>query len=322
MLFSELSGIRRLYDFLSILSVVAHQYHQLLMKNNKIRTIAPLKQSDCFALFSEVKSSFNSPLHSHEELELNFIENAGGAQRVVGDHIEEIGGLELVLVGSNLQHGWFTHRLKSKEIKEVTIQFHKDLFDEKFLRRDQLNFIKSMLEKSSGGILFSQTTAGQLAPRITGLGKKNGFDSVLELMSILHNLSISRNMRILSDPISSTNDQHSYSSTRIEKTLEYMNQNFDKQLSLPEVAKIANMSNVSFSRFFKQATGNNFIESLNEIRLGHASRILIETTRNISDVAYDCGFNNISNFNRLFKKKKGCTPKTFRESFPVARIFI
>ena len=292
------------------------------MKNEIMREITPLTQSDCFTLFSRVKTAFDFPLHYHEEFELNFIQNAKGAKRVVGDHIEEIENLELVLVGSNLQHAWFTHHCQSKEIREITIQFHKDLFDDKLLRRNQLSFIRTMLEKSSRGILFSKATTEQLAPRIIELNKKHGFDSVLELTSILHDLSTSRNIRILSDSSFNIAENYTYSSRRIEKTFEYMNQNFDKAITLAEVSKLANMSEVSFSRFFKQRTGNTFIESLNEIRLGHATRTLIETTQNISEIAYDCGFNNISNFNRIFKKKKNCTPKEFRESFSGTRIFI
>ncbi|HXB45714.1 MAG TPA: AraC family transcriptional regulator [Puia sp.] len=292
------------------------------MKTEIMREITPLTQSDCFTLFSRVKSTFNFPLHYHEEFELNFIQNAKNAKRVIGDHIEEIDDLELVLVGSNLQHAWFTHHCKSNEIKEITMQFHKDLFDDRFLRRNQLSFIRTMLEKSSRGILFSRATTELLAPRIIGLNQTQGFDSVLELMSILHDLSTSRNMRILSDASFNVAEKHSYNSRRIENAFEYMNQNFDKSITLTEVARLANMTEVSFSRFFKQRTGNTFIDSLNEIRLGHATRILIETTENVSEVAYDCGFNNISNFNRIFKKKKGCTPKQFRESFSGTRIFV
>ncbi|MBO9202709.1 MULTISPECIES: helix-turn-helix domain-containing protein [Niastella] len=292
------------------------------MKNNLLREITPLTQSDCFTLFSRVKSAFDFPLHYHEEFELNFIQNAKNARRVIGDHIEDIDEMELVLVGSNLQHAWFTHQCKSKEIKEITIQFHKDLFDEKFLRRNQLSFIRTMLDKSLRGILFSKETTQQLAPRIMDLNQKQGFDSVLELMSILHDLSISRNMRILSDASFNNTEQYTYNSRRIEKTLEYMNHNFDKPITLNEVARLANMSDAAFSRFFKQRTGNTFIDSLTEIRLGHASRMLIDTTQSIAEVAYHCGFNNISNFNRIFKKKKSCTPKDFRESFSGTRIFI
>jgi AraC-like DNA-binding protein len=292
------------------------------MKNKLLREITPLTQSDCFTIFSRVKSAFDFPLHYHEEFELNFIQNAKCARRVVGDHIEEIDDLELVLVGSNLQHAWFTHQCKSKEIREITIQFHKDLFDDKFLRRNQLSFIRILLEKSLRGILFSRETTQQLAPRIIDLNQKHGFDSVLELMSILHDLSTSRNMRILSDASFNNTEQYTYNSRRIEKTMEYMNHNFDKPITLNEVARMANMSDAAFSRFFKQRTGNTFIDSLTEIRLGHASRMLIDTTQSIAEIAYHCGFNNISNFNRIFKKKKNCTPKDFRESFSGTRIFI
>ena len=293
------------------------------MSVNVLREITPLTQNDCFTLFSRVKSGFDFPLHYHEEFELNFIRNAKGARRIVGDHIEEIDDIELVLLGPNLQHAWFTHKCNSREIKEVTIQFHKDFLDEKFLRRNQLSFIKNMIEKSSCGILFSKETALQLAPRILALNQKHGFDSVLELMSILHDLSASRNIRILSDSSFNTSEPaYTYHSRRIEKTYEYMNHNFDKAISLTEVAKLANMSEASFSRFFKTRTGITFIDSLTEIRLGHASRLLIDTTQSIAEIAYNCGFNNISNFNRIFKKKKNCTPKEFKESYSGVRIFI
>ncbi|HUP11670.1 MAG TPA: AraC family transcriptional regulator [Niastella sp.] len=292
------------------------------MKSTLLREITPLTQSDCFTLFSRMKSQFDFPLHYHEEFELNFIQNAKNARRVIGDHIEDIEEQELVLVGSNLQHAWFTHNCKSKEIREITVQFHKDLFDDKLLRRNQLSFIRTMLEKSLRGILFSKETTQLLAPRIIELNQKQGFDSVLELMSILHDLSISRNMRILSDASFNNTEQYTYNSRRIEKTLEYMNHNFDKPITLNEVARLANMSDAAFSRFFKQRTGNTFIDSLTEIRLGHASRMLIDTTQSVAEIAYHCGFNNISNFNRIFKKKKSCTPKDFRESFSGTRIFI
>lgn len=291
-----------------------------------LREITPLTQNDCFTMFSRLKKKFDFPLHFHEEIELNFIQNASGARRVVGSHMEEINDMELVLVGSNLQHGWFTHKCASDAIREVTIQFHKDLFDEKMLRRNQLSFIRVMLEKSLRGILFSPETTALLAPRIINLNQKHGFDSVLELFSILHDLSVSRNMRILSDSTFNNIEQFSYNSRRIDKSLEYMNANFDKAISLSDVAKLVNMSDVAFSRFFKTRTGNNFIDSLIEIRLGHATRMLIDTTNSIGEIAYRCGFNNMSNFNRVFKKKKGCTPKEYRENYNAAgsgsRIFV
>ena len=111
------------------------------------------------------------------------------------------------------------------------------------------------------------------------------------------------------------NAELSYNSRRIERAVEYMNQSFQKHITLTEVAKLANMTDVSFSRFFRSRTGITFMDSLLEMRLGHASRLLIDTTQSVAEVAYNCGFNNISNFNRLFKKKKGCTPREFRENY-------
>ena len=209
-----------------------------------------MTQNDCFTLFSRVKSGFDFPLHYHEEFELNFIRGAKGARRVVGDHVEEIDDLELVLVGPNLQHAWFNNQCKSKEIHEITIQFHKDLFDDKLLRRNQLSFIKNMFDKSSRGILFPKETIQALAPRIPELNQKHGFDSVLELISILHDLSISRNLRILSDS-AFTNEQFTYNSRRIEKTFDYMNKNFDRTITLSEVSKLCQYVRCFVQPFFQ-----------------------------------------------------------------------
>jgi AraC-like DNA-binding protein len=291
------------------------------MTSNVMREITPLTPGDCFTIFSREKKKFDFPLHYHDEYELNLILNAKGAKRVVGGHIEVIDDLELVLVGPNVYHAWFTHQCQSEAITEITIQFHKDLFDDKFLRRNQLSFVKNMIERSQRGILFSQETVSALKDRIQSLSKKSGFDSVLELLSVLHDLSISRNMKTLSDS-SFSNEQFHYNSRRIEKVFEYMNAHYNMQITLAEVAKIANMPEASFSRFIKKRTGKTFIDSLNEIRLGHASRMLIDTTNTISEIAYKCGFNNISNFNRIFKRKKFCIPKDFRETYTGNRVFI
>jgi len=293
------------------------------MHDSILREITPLTQSDCFTYFYRAKSEFDFPLHYHDEVELNFIKNARGTKRIVGDHVEETGDIELVLVGPGMPHGWFGSGFKKNQIEEITIQFHKDFFDEKFLQKNQLSFIRNMLRRSLRGILFSAETTQRLEPRIYGLGKKQGFDSVLELMSILHDLSISRDFRILSDSGFSDTEVFSYNSRRIEKVMEFIHTSFDKQISLGEAAKIASMTESAFSRFFKLRTGMTFIDCLTEVRLGHASRMLISTTKTIAEIAYSCGFNNISNFNRIFRKKKSCTPRELRESYDQGtRVFI
>jgi AraC-like DNA-binding protein len=285
------------------------------MRTKLLREIIPLTQSDCFTLFYRTKTEFDFPIHYHEEFELNFIQDAKGAKRLIGDHMEEIDDLELVLVGPNLQHGWFTHKAGNKEIHEITIQFHRDLFDEKFLHRNQMSLIRNMFERSLRGILFSKETTEYIMPRVKALTQKHGFDSVLELMSILHDLSSSRNMTTLSDLAFSNKETLSYNSRRVERVMSYINNNFDKNITLTEAAKIAGMTEAAFSRFFKLRTGKTFVDTLNEVRLGNASRMLIDTTQSVTEIAYQCGFNNMSNFNRIFKKKKVCTPKEFREAY-------
>jgi AraC-like DNA-binding protein len=291
------------------------------MTSNVMREITPLTPGDCFTIFPRVKQKFDFPLHYHEEYELNLILGGKGVKRVVGGHIEVIDDLELTLLGPNLYHAWFTHQLRNTEVVEVTIQFHRDLFEDRFLQRNQLSFIKNMLERAQRGILFSPETVSELKDRLLSLDKKSGFESVLELLSILHELSMSRNMRTLSD-FSNTSEKFSHNSRRIERVFEYMNNNYSKQISLAEVSKIANMPEASFSRFIKKRTGKTFVDSLNEIRLGHASRMLIDTTNTVAEIAYKCGFNNISNFNRTFKRKKYCIPKDFRETYTGNRVFI
>jgi AraC-like DNA-binding protein len=292
------------------------------MNQQILREITPLTPSDCFTVFTRTKKNFDFPLHYHDEYELNFIVNAPGAKRIVGDSIEVIEDLELALIGPTQVHAWFTHQCKSEEITEVTIQWHKDLLEEKFLRRNQLSFVRTMLERSVKGIVFSRETTQQLMPRLLSLNQKHGFDGVMELLSIVHDLSISRNMRTLSDA-TFNQDKLNYNSRRLEKAFEHMNRNYDKDITLKELSKIVDMTEVSFSRFIKKRTGKTFVDSLNEIRLGHATRLLIDTTHSVAEISYNCGFNNISNFNRIFKKKKNCTPKEFRESYSLgSRVFI
>jgi AraC-like DNA-binding protein len=291
------------------------------MFKDLLREITPLTQHDCFTIFSRKKNNFTFPLHNHEEMELNLIMNAPGTQRIIGDHIEVIDDVELVLIGPNLPHGWFTHKCTSQEILEVTIQFNKEIFSQQLLQKNQLIYIRNLFDSAKRGVLFDKEMARRISERIIGLDKRSGFDSILELFSIIHDLSISRNIRLLSD-VSFTKENISVNSRRLERVFLYMNQHFHREISLGEVAKLANMPEASFSRFIKLHTGFTFTESLTEIRLGHVSRMLINTTHSIAEIAYKCGFNNLANFNRIFKLKKGCTPKEFKNSFNGRRVFV
>ncbi|RZL60207.1 MAG: AraC family transcriptional regulator, partial [Pedobacter sp.] len=206
-----------------------------------IKEITPLTPNDCFTIFSRIKTQFDFPLHFHEEYEMNLILNANGAKRIVGDHISVIDDVELVLVGPNLPHVWLTHECTT-EITEVTIQWHQDLFDEKFLKRNQMSFIRQMFDKSLRGISFNRDTVIAATPRLLALKNSNGFNSVLELLSILNDLSMSKSMSILSDSGFSNVNAQKYNSRRLEKAFEFMNNNYDKDISLKDLAKLANMT--------------------------------------------------------------------------------
>jgi AraC-like DNA-binding protein len=289
--------------------------------NTLFREVTPLSQDECFTIFSRNKTEFDFPLHCHDEFELNYITGAAGAKRIIGYHISEIDDPELVFIGGNLPHAWFTHHCTGKSIHEITLQFHKNLFDHTFLARNQLGSIKTLLQRSVQGILFSAKTAGRIGPRLEALSVKKGFDSVLELMSILHDLSVSQDLHVLSSatPIEGGPD---LKSRRLEKVFDFMRNNYDRDISLGDVAGIVNMPEGSFSRFIKKRTGRTFIESLNDIRLGHATRLLISTTQTIAEISFRCGFNNLSYFNRIFKRKNSCTPSEYRENYSDTKVFI
>ena len=269
-----------------------------------IKEVTPLTKNDCFTIFSRKKKEMSFPIHFHEEFELNLILNAAGVKRVVGNHTETISDCELVLVGPNTVHGWLAHECRSEAIIEVTIQWHKDLLDDKFLQRNQLHFVKKMFDRSTRGLSFSRETIAAISDRILSLDKKSGFDSVMELLSILHDLSISRNVVTLADSTNPVEQTSSYNSRRIDQAFEYMNQNYSKPITLADVSRIANMTEVGFSRFIRKRTGYTFIESLTDIRVSHATRLLIDTSNSIAEISYACGFHNLSNFNRVFKRKR------------------
>jgi AraC-like DNA-binding protein len=283
------------------------------MSRSILKESPPLTKADCFSLYARYKTEFNFPVHYHEEYELNFIENAKGVRRVVGSSMEEIDSLELVLVGPNIPHAWFTYKCTSEDIFEVTIQFHRDLFHEIFLKRNQLNFIRNLFERSLKGISFSRRTIERVAPRLKGLAEKEGFDSVLELMAILNDLSLSPDSRTLSEDVTYNTDLIYNDSQRVEKVVDFINENFSRTIRLAEAAELVEMAETAFSRFFKAKTGITFVDYLNDIRLGHASRLLIDSTSPIAEIAQECGFTSLTNFNRIFKKRKGLVPKDFRE---------
>ncbi len=294
------------------------------MISSILTEIPPVSREECFAVFERHKTSFNFPIHVHSLFELNYIENAAGAQRIVGDHTSEIDDLELVLItGPTLEHAWVNHNCRSNDIYEITIQMSADLFEGGMFRKKQFRLIARMLERATHGIAFSRRTILSAKPLLDELlASTDTFNSMLIFLRLLHTLSLDESSEVLSHQMFSSGVTL-YDSRRVKLVMEYLERHYSEHISLSTVAALVNMSTSSFSRFIKLRTGNNFIDCLNEIRVSAVARLLVdEPTNSVADIAYRCGFNNISNFNRIFKRMRGFTPQQFREQFVKKRIII
>lgn len=286
----------------------------------------PISSDDIFVIFERRKTDFNFPVHVHPECEINFITGARGAVRVVGDSVEEISDAEMVLItGSNLEHTWKNgDTSKDRDIYEVTIQFSPDLLTQGgFLDKKHFAPIRKMFQDGQNGIAFSESVIRQASAIIQQiLRSKDGFNSFLMFLSLLNVMAHDDNYRVLSNSKFSSYHEF-YDSRNIGVIMEYLNSNYHRKVTLEEAASLVNMSVPSFARFIRARTGFSFVNCLNNIRIGSAARMLIdEPSETIASIAYRCGFNNLSNFNRIFKSKRGITPKEFRSYYKKNKIII
>jgi AraC-like DNA-binding protein len=273
-------------------------------------------------LVARDKMSFDYPLHKHGEFELNFVSNCAGSRRVVGDSMQELGEYDLVLVGSELPHCWEQYHCNSKNIHEVTIQFSPDLISHELLMKNQLSSIREMFERAKTGLSFGLPVIMSVYNKLDELTKAQpGFLRLLKLLEILYMLSTADDCRSLST--SSFADVKSPTdSRRVRKVEEEIAANYNKPLYLKDLADMVGMTPTAFSRFFKVRTGRTLSDYIIDIRMGHAARMLVDTTMTMSEICYECGFNNISNFNRIFKKRKGCCPKQFRDGYLRTKLIV
>ena len=281
-----------------------------------------MSNEDCFYLVDRYKDRFTYPLHKHDEIELNFVQKCAGACRVVGDSIEVLGEYDLAIIGSGLEHVWEQGDCTTSPIREITLQFSPELFGENFLNKKQLKSVHSMLDNAKHGIAFDMTAIMKvygMLDEITHL--QSGFYRVMKILSILYELSIDSNYHLLSSS-SFSHIKVSADSRRVQKVEEYINGHYNADIRLQTLADIVGMTPTAFSRFFKLRTGKTISEYIIDIRLGIASRKLVDTTMSIAEICYDCGFNNVSNFNRIFKRKKGVSPKSFRENYRKHKVII
>lgn len=268
-------------------------------QNYIMREITPLSDRDCFYIADRRKTEFTYPIHCHAEFELNFTEHAAGVRRVVGDSAEIIGDYDLVLItGKELEHVWEQHECDSKEIREITIQFSPDLFFKNFMNKNQFDSIRCMLEKAQCGISFPMQAIMKVYNWLDRLAsEEQGFYAVINLLVILYELSQCEDTRTLSSSSFAKISVYS-DSRRVQKVQDYIDQHYNEEIRLGQLADLVSMTSVSFSRFFKLRTGKNLSEYIIDIRLGHATRMLVDSTMSIAEICFECGFNNLSNFNR------------------------
>lgn len=276
---------------------------------NIIREITPLTNEEFFVVLYHPNAKFDFPTHYHPEYEINFVEGASG-KRIVGETVNRYEAFDMVLTGPDIFHSWQSDSGGADLV--VTIQFQKDLLPNSFQNKKLVAPIRDMLQRSKRGISFGKETIEKLAPRIKNLSNKNGFTSFVDFLTILNDMAIADDQKVLcSQSFSPEIDM--FKSRRIRLSCDYINRNFHKKIKIEDISSIIGMTNSSFCHFFKKRTQKSFVDYLNEVRIGHAAVQLIETTKTISEVCYNCGFNNVSNFNRIFREKKNLTPSEFRK---------
>lgn len=285
--------------------------------------ITPLSEKDCFHIVERHKTEFTYPLHQHKEYELNFIENGRGVRRVVGDSVEEIGDYELVLVGGEaLEHVWEQGNCKSKDIREITIQFSGDIFSGELLSKNQFASIRRMLKRAGHGLSFPVSAIMKVYSTLdTIAGEQSRFVQFLKFLYVMYELSVADDARVLASS-SFAHTVRTTESRRVQKVKQYIDDNYSRPLRLADMADLVGMTPVAFSRFFRQRTDRTLSEYIIDIRLGYAARMLVDSTKNISEICYECGFNNLSNFNRTFKAKRGLTPRDFRAMFKKNKVIV
>lgn len=285
-------------------------------KRRVVHEITPLNGKEILYIADRHKSEFTYPIHNHDAYELNFVEHAAGVRRIVGDSCEVIGEYDLVLVANpELEHVWEQHECKSKDIREITVQFDIDFNDGKMFAATPFMSIKRMMEKANMGLCFPLEAIMKVYQQLDTLTTvTDGFHAIIQFLSILYDLSQCEGTRVLASSSYIKTEVQDDSSV-VLRVKEFINNNYRDDIRLDDLASVACMSKSSFCRFFKLHTGKTVSEFILDIRLGHAIRLLLNTNKAISSICNECGFNNVSNFNRVFKKKKGMAPSQFRDSF-------
>ena len=257
---------------------------------------------------------FYDHLHQHPEIQLTLIKESHGTL-IAGDYVGHFHAGDVFIIGSNQAHVFRNDikffRKKSKAVS-VTIFFDDTTLGEAFWKTDELRSLQQFLKNNTGGFRCSGTKRKLLAEKILSIVPAAGIERLIIFLEILKILSTKKEMVSLSKPLLQRNIK-SYDGKRLNKIIEFTFEEFHRTITLHEVSALANLTPEAFCKYFKTRTRKTYISFLNEIRINHACRLLTED-KSIAAICYDCGFTNLSNFNRIFKKFKNISPGEWRRS--------
>lgn len=290
------------------------------MKSIEVRLPRDFDKS--FIVFKEIGPFFPVPWHYHPEYELVLVLKSTG-RRMVGDNIGYFQEGDLVCMGPFLPHVWvndsqYINGQADHAAEAIVIHFKDDFLGEDFLKIPEMDAFKNFLKLSNRGMALHGKTRDQINALMTGMVDMNGIQRLSTLLSIFDILSNTTEYQLLASVGYTPGAQSN--SDRLGKVTEYVMQNFHREIALPEVAHMANMAVTTFCNFFKEQYRTTFVEYLNNVRIGHACKLLSERDQNIVEVAYECGFNNLANFNRQFKKYKKMTPTQYRRTINITEM--
>ncbi|HUZ60048.1 MAG TPA: AraC family transcriptional regulator [Hanamia sp.] len=258
---------------------------------------------------------FKAPYHFHPEMELVYVIESFG-KRIIGDAIESFAEGDMVFIGSNLPHIWMNDEIFYKEnsrmkAKAIVLYFNKNIFSQGFYNMKETLTLNSFFQNAEKGILITGKTKEVVAQKLKNLFQKKDFERIIGFFEIMDILSQSNDISFITSD--GYNAQLNHSETdRLWEVYNHIQQNFKENISLSTIANISNLTPQSFCRMFKKRTGKSFVEYLNEARISAACKYLLDTDWSISEIAYNCGYKTVSNFNKLFKSITGSSPKVYR----------
>ena len=279
-----------------------------------LKEITPLEKNDLFIANYWPDNQMDFPLHFHEDYELCLTLNVRG-KRILGNLVEDFTEKDLVITTPNVLHCYKRDdAFLNVRCEVVVIQFPKELPSWGIFDTDQLRNIRNLLCQPAPGLKFSEETAEAVRERLLRLPRTEGFEAVQLFFGILHELACADRTQVELIGVQSSDSPLPHS-RRINKIVQFVEKNYHHKISLEDVGELVGMSASSVSRFFKQRTRHNFWDYLNGFRIDRAAQMMIETEHTISEISYACGFNNISNFNRVFRERIGTTPSDYRNKF-------